>query len=446
MAPPKSGSRLCTNGCRGFWIGDRHLNVSDAPFDLTKQTEQPELRNRLSWSEDLSNPAWVKSPGITVTTGQTDPFGTNRAVLLTNAGTTSGASLRAALNTAGLGQRVFVKFWAKAGTLDRLDLLLHDGTASIPDDGLMQVKLDSTLREYKTSFTVLDPTHSQNLYLYVGDSSQVNTGTLTIFGLQVSDYDSDYVKTAGAPFSDTNFGARFERKVEFARDIVVGGVSTNPSTDESMHESWCSGFSSSGLIGTLGWRTAGFASGVAGLDSYGATAGVGGGCAIQFRQAAATANAGLIVYLGGPDGTAQSQFNASPWWVQSSINLESTTSETIRFGKSSALVETGTDGAFIRYIGGADSQFMCEVIKAGVVTTSGIGVTPAANTWYKARIERDAGGNVTCTVNSSSATINSANTPGAVAVFDIFEVKSLTAAQWRLRSRYYEQHWTGLTR
>jgi hypothetical protein len=89
---------------------------------------------------------------------------------------------------------------------------------------------------------------------------------------------------------------------------------------------------------------------------------------------------------------------------------------------------------------------MCEVIKADVVTTSGIGVTPAANTWYKARIERDASGNVTCTVNASAVTIGSANTPGAVGVFDIFQVKSLTAAQWRLRRRYYEQHWTGLTR
>jgi hypothetical protein len=275
----------------------------------------------------------------------------------------------------------------------------------------------------------------------------VNTGNLTIFGLQVSDYDSDYVKTAGAAFADSNFGARFERKVEFARDIVVAGTSTNPATDEWIHENWCGGFSSSGLIGTLGWRTAGFGSGTAGLDSYGATAGVGGGCAIQFRQATATTNAGLIMYLGGPDGTAQSQFNTSPWWVQSSINLETTSSETVRFGKSSTVAgETGTDGAFIRYIGGTDTQFMCEVIKAGVVTTSGIGVTPAANTWYKARIERDASGNVTCTVNASAVTIGSANTPGAVGVFDIFQVKSLTAAQWRLRSRYYEQHWTGLTR
>jgi hypothetical protein len=49
-------------------------------------------------------------------------------------------------------------------------------------------------------------------------------------------------------------------------------------------------------------------------------------------------------------------------------------------------------------------------------------------------------------VNSSSATITSANTPGAAPVFDVFEVKSLTASGWRLRSRYYEQHWTGLAR
>jgi hypothetical protein len=224
------------------------------------------------------------------------------------------------------------------------------------------------------------------------------------------------------------------------------GALPDPATEESIHESWCGGVGTSGQIGTLGWRTAGFGSGVAGLDSYGATAGVGGGCAIQLRQAASTTGAGLILYLGGPDATAQSQFNSSAWWVQSSINLESTASETVRFGKSSALVEAGTDAAYIRYIGGTDTQFVCEVIKAGVVTTSGIGVTPTANTWYKARIERDASGNITCTVNSSTATINAANAPGAVAVFDLFEVKSLTAAQWRLRSRYYEQHWTGLAR
>src|SRR5262249_30999987 len=109
-------------------------------------------------------------------------------------------------------------------------------------------------------------------------------------------------------------------------------------------------------------------------------------------------------YLGGPDGTAQSQFNTSAWWVQSSINLESTTSETIRFGKSSGLGETGTDAAYIRYIGGTDTQFMCEVIKTAVVSAAGSGATPVAKSWYNARIERDASGNVTCTVNASSAT------------------------------------------
>jgi hypothetical protein len=233
----------------------------------------------------------------------------------------------------------------------------------------------------------------------------------------------------------------------WAAPPTAGGGLPDPSSEEWIHENWCGGLATNGQIGTLGWRAAGFGSGVAGFDSYGATAGVGGGCAMQFRQAASTAGAGLIVYLGGPDGTAQSQFNTSAWWVQSSINLESTASETVRFGKSSTTgSETGTDGAFIRYIGGTDTQFVCEVIKAGVVTTSGIGVTPAANTWYKARIERDASGNITCTVNTSAVTITSANTPSAVSVFDIFEVKSLTAAQWRLRSRYYEQHWTGLTR
>jgi hypothetical protein len=228
---------------------------------------------------------------------------------------------------------------------------------------------------------------------------------------------------------------------------VASGRLPNAAVEEWLHENWCGGLATSGQVGTLGWRAAGFGSGIAGFDSYGATAGAGGGCAMQFRQAATTAGAGLIVYLGGPDGTAQSQFNASAWWVQSSISLESTTSQTIRFGKSSTISgETGTDGAFIRYIGGIDAQFVCEVIKAGVTTTSGIGVTPSANTWYKARVERDASGNVTCTVNSSTATISATNTPGSVAVFDIFQVKSLTAAQWRLRSRYFEQHWTGLSR
>jgi hypothetical protein len=221
----------------------------------------------------------------------------------------------------------------------------------------------------------------------------------------------------------------------------------DPASEEWVHESWCGGLGATGQVGALGWRFAVFGSGSAALDTYGTTAGVGGGCAIQLRQAAATSGAGLILYLGGPDGAAQSLFNASAWWVQSSINLESTANQTVRFGKSNNITaETGTDGAFVRYIGATDTQFMCEVIKAGITTTSPIGVTPAANTWYKARVERDASGNVTCTVNSSSATITSANTPGAAPVFDVFEVKSLTASGWRLRSRYYEQHWTGLAR
>jgi hypothetical protein len=222
----------------------------------------------------------------------------------------------------------------------------------------------------------------------------------------------------------------------------------DPSTEEWVHEDFCGGAATTGQIGRLGWRFQIFGGGSSGVDTYGATAGVGGGCAIQFRQAAATNGGGINFYLSTDGVAAPGIFNASGWWMQSSLNLESATSETVRFGKSTTVTaETGTDGAFIRYIGGTDSTFICEAIKGGVTTTATIAVTPTANTWYKTRVQRDAAsGDITCTVNATSATVAAANTPTSAAVFDVFQVKSLTASSWRLRSRYFEQHWTGLTR
>jgi hypothetical protein len=222
IGPPKTGTKCFANGGRGFWDVDQP-ECADSP--RRKPTEQTELRNRLLYSEDLSNAAWTKSSGVTVTTGQTDPFGTTRAVQLANNGTTSGGNLNAVVNNSGLGNRIWVRFWAKAGTLDRLDVLYQDTNSTpAPNDGLFQIKIGAAGDPgctsagwcfYKVSFTTLNTAHTQALYMYVGDSSQTNNGNLYVFGVQVSDFDSDYVATSGSVYSDTTIGTAFQRGVIF---------------------------------------------------------------------------------------------------------------------------------------------------------------------------------------------------------------------------------------
>ena len=211
ISAPVGGTKCFTNGGRGFWDVDQP-ECSDSP--RRKTTEQPELRNRLLYSQEIDNAAWTKSTGITTTTGQTDPLGGTTAVRLNNDGTTSGAFTNAVVSNSSLGNRVYVRFWAKAGTLDRLDVGYFDTNSTpVPNDGLLKLKLDSTWREYKVSFTTLNPAHTQELRLYVGEQAQQNTGNLYVWGVQVSDYDSDYVKTSGSVFSNTAIGAAFQRAI-----------------------------------------------------------------------------------------------------------------------------------------------------------------------------------------------------------------------------------------
>jgi hypothetical protein len=218
---------IFTNGGRGFTTIFPPAGAKEAlASPWGRDNEQPELRNRLAFSEDLSQANWSKS-GISITTGQTDPLGTSRAMLLTRSNLAQNELVSAAINSIAQTSRFIVKLWAKAGSTDRMTIGLFDNTVSSTVGVFQNIQLGASFKQYKANFNGLNRAHSYALNLYPAGNAQ-SAGTLTIFGIQVSDYDSDYYPTTGSAFSDTTSGNRWEKRVIAANQIVSSLATGTP--------------------------------------------------------------------------------------------------------------------------------------------------------------------------------------------------------------------------
>jgi hypothetical protein len=206
------------NGGRGFLVIEPVTLGTQEAADITpRANETPGLRNRLAYSEDLGNAAWSKT-GVSVTVAQSDPFGGARAVLLTRAGSVSSERVQINLDTAtDAPRRLVVKLWARAGTLSQLQPAVRDITNGRIVHHAPLLNLDGSWRQYKFVVEGITPggTPAYALTLYPGNFVQAQAGTLYVFGVQVSDLDSDYLPAAGAAAVSTA-GNRFERQALFA--------------------------------------------------------------------------------------------------------------------------------------------------------------------------------------------------------------------------------------
>jgi hypothetical protein len=226
---PTGTATLFSNGGRYFSkIGnvgetaDVGLPVSETP----RSNETSELRNRVAWSEGLSN--WTLN-GVTVTPAQTDPFGTSRASLLTAAGSVAAESIGITLDNNSRRNRAVLKFWAKAGTLSSLEAGIYQGASFQGAFPLFSLGPDWKL--YKFVYNGL-PLSALTLYLYPGSGNAVTGGTVYLFGVQVSDLDSDYLKTTGTALADASSGNRWEKNTIFGGNLLAGtagGVSVGSS-------------------------------------------------------------------------------------------------------------------------------------------------------------------------------------------------------------------------
>jgi hypothetical protein len=217
----ESGS-YCTpfaNGGRGF---DRISFVSPTSQEGVnaepRSNETLYLVNRLLYSDAFDNAAWVKSSGVTTTTGQADPFGGTSAQKITRSGSATFQSIRAVVTTAAIGSvgvigsKVVVTFWAKAGSAGAADIGLQDTTDSL-FPFFQRVTLATGWKKYKFTVSGINPAHAFTLFFYPVQSNVAVAGDMYLSRCQVSDSDTDFLPTSGASASDLTAGNRYERTV-----------------------------------------------------------------------------------------------------------------------------------------------------------------------------------------------------------------------------------------
>lgn len=214
--PLGKGGREFRDGGRGFSHIGVHPTSSVVPFTQPRVSESASgLINRAPYSENLD--AWG-SLGVTVTTGQTDPWGTTRACKIARSGANNistgagagGYTLLEGLarsfeqSSPALPERGFVSFWAKADTATTLWVGAQDG------GGLMQfqhnVALASDWRRYVIPVVWNAGVGTMQCLLCPG-GQDAEVSSCYVTGFQISDEDTDYLPT-GATYEQRAAGSR----------------------------------------------------------------------------------------------------------------------------------------------------------------------------------------------------------------------------------------------
>ena len=220
-----------TNGGKGFSVVEPPVGVTSerAVTAIPRNSESILLINRITHSQDLTNAAWTKS-GVTVTAGQTDPFGGTEAMALTRANLTGSEYVGIPIDTtllrdaSGVGAsgnagRLVIGLWAQAATVDNAVVSIYSAT-----DGFLVatpvIQVSSTWKRYILTFSGLNSAHVFRANIYPGGLRQT-AGIMRVCWVQVSDDDTDYLPTSGAVASSTVIGSRYQHGVQFAGKIIT---------------------------------------------------------------------------------------------------------------------------------------------------------------------------------------------------------------------------------
>lgn len=242
--PPVFGSfEIFRNGGIDFTYSGS-VTVGKNKITPSKISENVEIRNRIAWSEDFSH--WTAS-GITVTSGQTDPFSGTTACLLSRNGVSGNQNISISINTTGIGNSLYIKFWAKSGTQNFVVCGVFDTTVSettIVESGAYisnpeTFNLDSTWRQYTMVVNGV-VSGNTNLLRFLPAGIDTLAGTIYVAFVQVSDYDSSYYPTSGSVYSNSLVGTRLQNGLAVAGPFytnvnvkffgAVGDGSTNDTT------------------------------------------------------------------------------------------------------------------------------------------------------------------------------------------------------------------------
>jgi hypothetical protein len=223
VLPINAPFRLFRNGGRGFSLIAPPVGAAEIPSNNhPRANETVALQNRIAWSENLGAAGWTRH-GVDVTAGQPDPFGTARAVLLSRKGRAPSESVTAPVGGGALVRRLVLKFNARQGSAHKLVVGLYDLDAlQYIAQPTFQLASGWRPEPYKFVFAGIDPHHRYAIHFFPDGLGEATPATVHLFGVQLSDYDSDYVPTAGEPVTDTHSGNRWERAVHAAGGIDIG--------------------------------------------------------------------------------------------------------------------------------------------------------------------------------------------------------------------------------
>lgn len=221
-------------------------SMEDAAKFSKARIEAPEIRNRLTYSYAINN--WTQQLTST-TTGQTDPLGGTTACYIQRTAGAAGANIKLAINNSGMGTQFWVSFWAKAGTSSKIDLYINDQTQS-KNHEQKQVHLSTAWERFSYCVSGLTAGNTFNIQFSPNAGSTNNADTVFLWGVQVSDYNSDYFPTNGTVFSSTSFGNRFSRiplmPVGIQADVAVGANAAG--TDLSIKGGQSTGTGTAGIV------------------------------------------------------------------------------------------------------------------------------------------------------------------------------------------------------
>lgn len=266
--------KLCTNGCRGFSRIEYGPATSDEAYATLFPRDNEStlgLVNRVQNSENFAGSCWSQSPAahITLTTGQTDPWGSTRATLLTRLGTAGPESLACGFNNTSLTNQLVLTFWAKAGTGNTLEVSLFDNTVSAHLPEKTPITLSSSWKRYKVTWGGIPTADSISLFVYPDGEGQT-TGTLSLVGMQISDYDSDYIATSVANATSAA-GNSLQRPVLWQAPAISQGTLSVTGTGACATITTTSGGAWAGrgtCTGTTGASTIVITSGITAPNGY----------------------------------------------------------------------------------------------------------------------------------------------------------------------------------
>jgi hypothetical protein len=225
---------ICVNGCVGFSNVENPGVVTLGNLQSWQSTnwshEQNSVGNFILNSETYSS--WATA-NVTITPGQADPYGTNRAALLAGGGGNANEEVILSFQPPGGVSTIFFSIWAKGGTASLMSVNLFRSLNQLNPVSAHAFALTNAWQQYYAVYTWDPSATSGNVVIFI--SNPQTPQTIYVFAPEAtSGQPSDYVPTGASPVSNASVGLRFERSLLFGpSSSLVSPALTTPTVNEN---------------------------------------------------------------------------------------------------------------------------------------------------------------------------------------------------------------------